>query len=209
MVACYRESEGMRAVLALFVLVGMVASGASAPGCSRPGVVTITDSAPPAIAAGDFTALIRVDGCGAQSQVQEGYAYCRMTEGPIGNQAVTFIAPPQAIKCLHAPCVDFTIFFPNQSPSYSDSIPEGQSSKSVPWTKLMGKTTFDPNDTGFWLYTYTIRWMDQAGLERKTVSDGEIRLRVVRSQVCDANGAHCSAYVPLRTAPDDPNFAWT
>lgn len=182
------------------VLVGTVMS------CANQGFVA--DASPLAIAAGDFTALIRVDGCGKQPQVQEGYTYCRITEGPVGNLSVTFIAPPQAAKCKTAPCVDFTIFYPDQSPAYSDSIAFGETSKTIPWQKLTGKDAFSSDDTGFWIYTYTIRWTDAQGFERKTVSDGEIRLRVVRSQVCDASGK-CQAYVPLRNAPDNPNYAWT
>jgi hypothetical protein len=187
------------------VLVGMALS------CANQGFVA--DTSPLAIAAGDFTALIRVDGCGKQPQVQEGYTYCRMTEGPVGQFAVTFIAPPQAAKCkpvgANTPvCVDFTIFYPDQSPAYSDSIPFGETSKTIPWQKLTGKDHFTPDDTGFWIYTYTIRWTDAQGLERKTVSDGEIRLRVVRSQVCDESGK-CAAYIPLRSAPDNPNYVWT
>lgn len=181
-------------------LIGMALS------CSGQGL--IQDASPLAIAAGDFTALIRVDGCGPQPQVQEGFTYCRMTEGPVGNFAVTFVAPPQAVNCKTAPCVDFTLFYPDQSPAYSDSIPYGLTSKSIPWKTLTGRDAFIPNDTGFWIYTYTIRWTDAQGLERKTVSDGEIRLRVVRSQVCDEHGK-CAAYVPLRTAPNNPNFVWS
>ncbi len=185
----------------------------------------IPDSSPLAISAGDFTALIKIEGCGFQPQVQEGYTYCRVTEGPVGSMAVTFIAPPQSAQCQPhacapnnpscdpASCVDFTLFYPNQAPAYSDTIPHGQTSKSVPWTKLVQKNTFDPDDTGFWLYTYTIRWTDNQGREQKTISDGEIRLRVVRSQVCPPdhgpNDKACQAYVPLRNSPDDPNFVWS
>jgi hypothetical protein len=172
--------------------------------CGGEGLVP--DASPSAITAGDFTALIEIEGCGFQPQVQEGYAYCRVTEGPVGTLSVTFVAPPQAAHCKQAPCVDFTLFYPDQSPAYQGQIPFGETSVQVPWSTLTHKTVFSPDDTGFWLYTYTIRWLDDQGREQKTVADGEIRLRVVRAQVC-ADGK-CQAYVPLRNAVADPNFVW-
>lgn len=209
----------------LLVWAGCLGALAS---CSSPGLSNI-DPSVPAIQAGDFTALISIEGCGFQPQVQEGYTYCRIPEGPAGTLAVTFLAPPQAKHCApHAcpsqagqtgqltsascqptACVDFTLFYPDQSPAYQDSIPPGQASKTVPWTTLTKKADFTPDDTGFWIYTYTIRWTGADGFEHKTVSDGEIRLRVIRTQTCDAEGANCAAYVPLRSAADDPAFVWS
>lgn len=196
---------------------GIAAAATAFVACGGPGFVA--DTSPLAIEAGDFTGLIRVEGCGFQPQVQEGYTYCRVVEGPVGALALTFLGPPNALACApHScpagdaacdptSCVDFTLFFPDQSPAYQDSIPAGQSSKTIPWSKLTQKQTFDLDDTGFWLYTYTIRWKDHDGNLQKTVSDGEIRLRVVRAKVCD--GTNCQAYVPLRSAPNDPSFVWS
>jgi hypothetical protein len=191
-------------------------------GCGTQGLTP--DPSPSALAAGDFTALIRVEGCGYQPLVTEGYAYCRVMEGPVGNLALTFIAPPQAKDCKpHACqpsdpscqptcCVDFTFFFPDGSPAYQDSIPYGQTSKTVSWRTLVKKDTFSPEDRGFWPYTYTIRWKDTAGNAFKTVSEGELRLRVIRASVCSSRGPGiqpCPAYVPLRNAQDDPAFVWS
>jgi hypothetical protein len=212
LIQLFNGAAGILFLLSLF-LVGAV------PSCGSQGL--IPDASPAAIAAGDFTALIEIEGCGYQPQVQEGYAYCRMNAGPVGNLAVTFIAPPQArdcpphacapgaIGCDPASCVDFTLFFPDGSPAYGDSIPHGQTSRSIAWSKLTGSDQFAADQTGFWPYTYTIRWTDTEGNAQKTVSDGEIRLRVVQSQVCDPGGANCESYVPLRTSPDDPNFVWS
>ncbi len=185
--------------------------------CGSPGL--IPDPSPLAVEAGDFTGLIEISGCGYQPQVMEGYAYCRVPVGPVGSLAVTFIAPPQATRCApHScpggdtscdptSCVDFTLFYPNQAPAYKDTIPFGQTAKTIPWSTLVKKDTFDADDTGFWLYTYTIRWTGLDGREQRTISDGEIRLRVIRPQVCQAP-AHCKSYVPLRDAKDDTNFVW-
>jgi hypothetical protein len=192
--------------------------------CGSQGI--IPDSSPLAISANDNTALIEISGCGYQPLVTSGYTYCRIPAGPVGNLSVTFVAPPQGLKCAPhvcppgiagcdpTSCTDFTVFFPDQSPAYSDSIPLGQSSKTVPWTTLVKKDTFDPQDTGFWLYTYTIRWTDPLGQAQRTISDGEIRLRVVNTQVCAppaANGTpgKCASYVPLNNSPDDPAFVWS
>jgi hypothetical protein len=194
-------------VNARLVLIALVVGVVAPVGCATHGL--IPDTAPSAIAASDPTALIKVEGCGYQPLVTEGYAYCRVVEGPVGSMALTFIAPPQAKDCPDAPnpCVDFTIFFPDGSPAYQDSIPAGQTSKTVPWRTLVKKENFTVEDRGFWPFTYTIRWKDTQGNTFKTVSQGELRLRVIRSQVCPA-GKPCSAYVPLRNAKDDPNFVW-
>ena len=179
-------------------------------GCGAPSLLK-PDLSPPAIAANDTTALLSVSGCGYQPFVSEGYAYCRVTVGPVGDLALTFIAPPQASNCGPATtsCVDFTLFFPDQTPAYQGSIPRGQTEVTLPWTTLTKKSTFDSGDRGFWPYTYTIRWTGSDGNAYKTVSEGEIRLRVIDAQVCDPAGANCQAYVPLRTATDDPNFIWS
>jgi hypothetical protein len=180
-----------------------------AAACGTDPVLKPETSTPTAIEALDPTALLKVEGCGYQPLVTEGYAYCRVVEGPVGSMALTFIAPPQSAKCKTAPCVDFTLFYPDGSPAYQDSIPFGQTSKTVPWTTLVKKDTFSAADRGFWPYTYTIRWIGADGRSYKTVSEGELRLRVIRSQVCDPQGSQCKAYVPLRESVDSPDFAWT
>ena len=100
------------------------------------------------------------------------------------------------------------IYYPSGAPAYGNTIPHGQTSVTVPWSTLTGKAVFTPDDTGFWIYTYTIRWLDPQGHMEKTVSDGEIRLRVIRTLVCDVN-QKCQAYEPLRNVPDNANFVWS
>lgn len=179
----------------------------AAYGCSTQPFLK-ADVSPLAIEALDPTALLRVEGCGYQPLVTEGYAYCRVTEGPVGNMALTFIAPPQSTNCGTVPCVSFTIFYPDQSPAYEGSIPAGKTSQTVLWSDLVKKSTFSASDRGFWPYTYTIHWIGADSRPMVTVSEGELRLRVIKTQVCGPQGPPCPAYVPLRNSVTDENFVW-
>ncbi len=167
------------------------------------------DEAMAAVKAGDYTALIKVDGCGYQPLVTEGYTYCRVAAGPIGLMAVTFIAPPEAKDCDDPiSCVRFKLLYPTGEPAYGDQIPKGQSNKKIPWGTLTKTAAFTEDQRGFWPYVYEILWKDSNGMSRRTVSEGEIRLRVYKPEDCDTTG-NCLTYAPLREVSADRNFVWS
>lgn len=193
-------------------LVGFVVIGALAlvhASCVGRGRLT-PDAFASALEAGDYTGLIRVSGCGHQPQVISGYTYCRVQEGEARGE-VTFIAPPEAKECDEPACVDFKIFDPSGGNPIGRVIPKGEVTAVVTWKELLRKDSFAPGDAGFWPYVYTIRWKDKDGRPRKTVSEGEIRLRVYRARVCtpqEGGGETCRPYVPLAEVASDPNFVW-
>ena len=142
-----------------------------------------------AIAAGDFTALI--EGCG--HGMIPGYTYCRKTEGDAANDKLYFIGP--VTNCKKDFCVEFKIYGPDGEVVYGNSIPKKKSRAEVPWNKLLKRDTFEINDRGFWLYTYRVYWNDENGNENVSVSEGEIRMRVIRKE-----------YVDLHEVISDRNF---
>jgi hypothetical protein len=146
-----------------------------------------------AIAAQDETALI--EGCG--QQLVSGITYCRMMEGDSANSELAFVGPP-TVNCKNQQtCIYFKVYFPNGEPSYGDFIPKGLSRKVVPWKALLNKSQFDLGDRGFWTFNYELHWIDNAGNEQVSVSQGEIILRVYKKD-----------YVPLTEISSDSNFAW-
>lgn len=178
-------------ILAAFLVIG-------ASRCSH-GVRL--DQAMASVEGEDYTALI--EGCG--NQLVPGYTYCRKTEGQQAAESLVFVAPP--VKCLEkdpetgadtGPCVTFKVYFPDGSkPAYGGSIPRGQTRASVPWNTILGKNSFELGDRGFWPYTYAIRYIGQDARERTAVSQGEIRMRVMKKD-----------YVPLDNVSEDANFVW-
>ena len=67
----------------------------------------------------------------------------------------------------------------------------------IPWKKLLNREHFTVGDRGFWPFTYEIKWVDQDGKPRRTMAEGEIRLRVLRKE-----------YIPLTNVSEDPAFVW-
>jgi hypothetical protein len=154
----------------------------------------MSDAQASAIESGDETGLI--EGCG--QQVTSGLTFCRKQEGDAGTDAVYFIAPPA--KCLgDGPCVSFKIYFPDDTPTYGDTIAQGATrSKPITWATLLHKPTFDLSDRGLWPFSYDVKWIDQNGKEQHSYSDGEIVLRVYKK-----------GYLPLAQVQGDPNFVWS
>jgi len=141
--------------------------------------------------ANDKTVII--EGCGSQPVV--GYTYCRMREGGPTSGKITLIAPP--VKCQTEPCVSFTLFFPDGSPSLGYTLPMGQTRLDVPWRELTKTDTFNKQQRGFWPVVMKWKWLDINGREYESYSEGEIRLRVLSSN-----------YVPLHEIRAVPNFVW-
>lgn len=180
------------------VMVWMTVLAILASCSGTPGVRI--DDAMGAIEGGDVTALI--DGCGRQ--VQDGAMLCRKTEGDAAQDKIYIVAPP--IKCADRdddkdgkpdPCVTFKIFFPDGSPAYGDSIPQGQTRRAVAWSSLLKGSTFELGHRGFWAYSVERRFNGTDGHERREFDQGFIFLVVLRK-----------GYTSLHEIAADPNYAW-
>lgn len=142
-----------------------------------------------AVEGGDFTALI--EGCG--HPIIAGYTYCRKTEGDAANDNLYFIGP--ITNCKRDFCVEYKLYGPNGEVLDGGSLNRKANRKAIPWSKILGRDTFEINDRGFWLYTYKVYWLDKDGNENTSVSEGEIRMRVIRKE-----------YTPLDNVAHDINF---
>lgn len=139
----------------------------------------------------DFTALI--EGCG--HQVTSGFTYCRKSEGSTANETLTFIGP--ITNCNRQSCVEFKVYGPDGNIIFGSAIPKNQTRKSIPWNTLLNRETFEVQDRGWWLYVYHVFWIDSEGNEHLSVSEGEIRLRIVKKE-----------YVPLSNVDTDGFQTW-
>ena len=149
------------------------------------------DNSMQASLAGDTTGI--VFGCG--NQPVAGYTYCRRVEGPIGNDALIFLAP--IVKCKNEPCRTLKIFSPESSTVYGSAFKEGSDEISVKWTDIVKRQVFDAQDRGFWPFIIEVRFTAEDGFEHKTILEGEIRLRILRKE-----------YVSLHSVMDDTAFFW-
>lgn len=151
----------------------------------------IPDSAMAAIEGGDATVLI--EGCGNQLNV--GYTYCRMTEGEAAGKNLWLVGPTS--NCERDACVFFRISAPNGEVVYGSQLPKNKNRINVDWTKLIKKPAFQVSDRGLWGVIMEVYWQDSEGRERRAISEGEIRLRVLTKN-----------YKPLHEVENDPNFVW-
>lgn len=150
------------------------------------------DSAMSAIDGLDKTAL--VEACG--NQLVPGYTYCRKTEGTTTDEFINFIAPPA--QCKQYPCVILKVFFPdNSQETYAYEFRKGEIVHKVAWKEILDRDIFSIDDRGFWPFMYKIKWVDQDGRERTSITEGEIRLRVLKKR-----------YEALNDAQDNENFVW-
>lgn len=145
------------------------------------------------IEAGDKTALIQ--GCG--NQLIAGYTYCRKLEGDNTNEKISFVIPSLKCESKDDECASLTIFFPDGTPSYGYIFKKGETVHRVNWSELTKKSSFDVEDRGFWPYIYRMKFIADDGRERETVTEGEIRLRVLRK-----------SYISLSNIKEDINFVW-
>ena len=151
----------------------------------------ILDTQMSAIEGGDYTAL--VEGCG--NQLVPGYTYCRKYEGTSSDEEIFFVGP--ITNCKREFCVEFKIYQPDGSAPIGDSIPKKENRKSVKWSRILRRDTFENGDTGFWPFNYKVYWIDKNGRENFSISQGEIRLRVLKKE-----------YIPLNEVVNDFNFTW-
>ena len=157
------------------------------------------DAVQDAILAGDATGL--VEGCGNQPVV--GFTYCRLVEGDAADQTISFIGPPA--KCNDPDsCVFIKVFNQAGQIAWGGSIPKDQTRVYVSWRKLLGcqdppaTCQFQVGNRGFWTYDHEVHWIDPDGHDRKSISQGDIVLRVYHQ-----------GYTPLDKVEADPNFVWS
>ena len=150
--------------------------------CAVPSVI---DSSMNAAEAGDATALVQ--GCGSRPIV--GYVYCRKRAGDVTSiDKLRFFGPKGALV---------EIFYPDGEPTLSLRIPDNQNSVVVFFKDLTKKDRFDTFDRGFWPFLITTTWKTENDVKRKTVQQGEIRLRVYNPR-----------YTPLHESGDSDVWGW-
>lgn len=172
----------MKALLTAFLLLPLIACAGKYP---------LKDSGMSAVEGKDFTALI--EGCG--NQMIAGYTYCRKTEGEAATDALYFFGP--ITNCKRDFCVEFKIYGPDGEVVYGNSLPKKSNRAKVSWKDLLKRETFEVGDRGFWLYRYRVFWLDENKNENVSISEGEIRLRVI-----------AKGYTPLNAVISDSNFTW-
>lgn len=139
----------------------------------------VVDLSPLAIASGDMSAI--VEGCGQQPIV--GYTYCRMSEGKLSDEALTFHVPPA--DCAGTHCVTLKVFRPDGQPAIDFDAQKGEKKITLPWVLLLGKTEVSKEDRGFWPFVVRVH-RDNAN---DVVTEGEIRLRVLSRDYASLNRA--------------------
>lgn len=163
-----------------------------------------------ALEAGDFTALIKVEGCGYQPVWASGFSYCRVMEGSSEGVTISFAAPNESKQCSGDSCVEIKFFNPSTGqPSFSKFFEKGKTVLSVKWKDLTGQDEFRPDDTGYWPFIYSIKWIGKDGFEHSAVNEGELRMRVYRMQLCEGSPSKCRSYLPLSDQESDSNFVWS
>lgn len=176
----------------VFLVLGIFGLGASE--CSNPKVRS-DSGAVYAIDANDPTVVIQGGG-GCITDPKVGYTYCRKREGTTTNDGLTFYAPP--VDCGAEQCaIDVEVLFPDNTPSIVFQIPKGQTRRSVSWKELTHSDTYQRDFSGFWIVLMTWNWVGEDEHSHPTTVEGEIRLRVLRSN-----------YTPLQNAKEDANFVW-
>ena len=160
--------------------------------CTALPIGVIPDGSISAMEAGDYTGLIY--GC-MGSQPIAGFNYCREIEGSATTRTLTFISPDP--NCEGDRCVEIKVYNQQAALVWGYSFPKGERSKTITWSVLTKKETFDIGDRGFWAYVYSMVYIGEDGREHDTITQGEIRLRVIKS-----------SYQNLDNVKFDRNFVW-
>lgn len=158
--------------------------------CAGKGKVKPDESVSPA-QSGDSTVMIRA--CGNPPTV--GFAYCRIREGESTVQDLTVVIP--ATQCKSDNCSFVKIYDENGAVVYGAGIPKGQSSIGISWKTLLSRDQFSRDVRGLWTISIRVLWTDNTGIDRSSVSKGDILLRVFEKD-----------YQPLNQVHSDPNFVW-
>lgn len=150
------------------------------------------DTAMAAGEARDVTSFI--EGCG--SQPVSGYTYCRVTEGDAAGQKLYLKVPPSA--CDQEQCVFWRIFYPSGEPALGGAVKRGETTVEINWKDLIKKDKFELGDRGYWGVLVEVHYVNMDGNPRKSLVEGEIRLRVLKR-----------GYLSLKDIREDPNFVWS
>lgn len=170
-----------------WILAGLLLGCSSSPP-QRPDLNT-----PSVATTGDATALI--EGCG--NQPIAGFTYCRVSEGDSTDKVLWFLGPPA--KCQRKDgCVYVKVWNTQGGLAWGESFSKDATRISVPWSKLVGRPSFDKSDRGFWTWSLQVFWQDPDGREHLSKATGDLVLRV-----------YSPGYIPLHDVESDPNFTWT
>lgn len=174
------------------VVVALALLGLGAARCAHP--VKVQDGSAMASESNDATVII--EGCGNQAVV--GYTYCRVPAGSnTDTKFITIIAPPTDCDDKDS-CISFKIYFPDGSqPAYGIQVPKGQTRITVLWSKILGRSTFETADRGFWPVIMTVKWTAPDRQPKQTLVEGELRLRVTTA-----------GYEALNDVAENENYAW-
>lgn len=156
------------------------------------GQVALDPVTPSSILSGDATAL--AEGCGQQPSPLG--MFCRLVEGEVAPKSIFLIAPPAL--CDREVCAFVKVWNNQGVLVFGDSIPKGKTRIEVPWKTLLGRETVAKDDHGTWAFNTTVYFKGTDGLERVSVAQGDIVLRVFQA-----------GYVPLAEVQNDPAFVWT
>jgi hypothetical protein len=77
------------------------------------------------------------------------------------------------------------------------SFPKNKTTMDVKWRDLLESMTYEKRHRGIWQIFVVIYWKDHQGVERRTLMEGEVRLRVFDE-----------GYLPLHTDENNRNFAF-
>lgn len=146
--------------------------------------------------ANDITAVIEAKGSGCLSRPQVGFTLCRKEEGDIADHDVlTFYGPKS--NCDRDSCVMVAIWDPAKQLVRTLSFPKNKTTMDVKWRDLLESMTYEKRHRGIWQIFVVIYWKDHQGVERRTLMEGEVRLRVFDE-----------GYLPLHTDENNRNFAF-
>lgn len=171
--------------LMFFISLFLLSCGAMPKGVKQ-------DDQMSAVMAGDYTGLIY--GCMGNQPIP-GFLYCREIEGSATTRTITFISPDP--NCGGDRCVEIKVYNQQASLVWGYAFQKGERSKTIQWNVLTRKDTFDQGDRGFWAYVYLVTYIADDGKEYDTITQGEIRMRVVKAE-----------YQNLDNVKFDHNFVW-
>lgn len=136
--------------------------------------VAVVDPGPLTLISNDPTGIVA--GCGQQPTA--GYVYCRMTEGGDAIAATLVFSLPPA-SCDLPTCSQVAVLSPTGAPVQRIDAAKGATYVTLKWSDIIGAPTFTKDARGFWPFVVHVHWIDPTGNPQETVTDGELRLRVV------------------------------
>ena len=141
--------------------------------CSCIEKVSVIDTSIASVKANDLTAIIELQGCGFQPLAVVGYNFCRVKQNTSTIDTKLFFIAPITGAERHV-----TIYRNSGSP-LSYKFPEKKTTIEVPWKDLVNADTFQAYQDQWYGVMVEINWYDGDENKRKTLMEGEIRLKVL------------------------------